>query len=37
MIHELVREAQIELFKKLMGVRVNRDREVDRKQVPPIY
>jgi hypothetical protein len=37
MIHGLVREAREEMFKKLIMVRVSRDGEADRKQVPPIY
>jgi hypothetical protein len=37
MIHGLVGEAQEEMFKKLIMVRVSRDGEVDGKQVPPIY
>jgi hypothetical protein len=31
MIHGLVREAQEEIFKKLIIIRVNRDKEVNRK------
>jgi hypothetical protein len=37
MIHGLVREAREEMFKKLIIIKVNRDREADKKQVPPIY
>jgi hypothetical protein len=37
MIHGLVGEAQEELFKKLMMVRISVDQEVDIKQVPPIH
>jgi hypothetical protein len=37
MIHGLVGEAQEEMFKKLIIIRVNRDGEADKKQVPPIH
>lgn len=37
MIHGLVGEAREELFEKLIVVRMGVDREVDIKQVPPIY
>jgi hypothetical protein len=37
MIHGLVREAREELFEKLIVIRMSIDREIDMKQVPPIY
>jgi hypothetical protein len=37
MIYGLVGEAREELFEKLIVVRIGIDREVDMKQVPPIY
>lgn len=36
-IYRLLEDAREELFKKLMVIRISTDREVDLKQVPPIY